>query len=146
MNGISLLPHVQAALNLASLLCLLAAYRAIRRHDTVSHRKYMLAAVGIGALFLVCYATYHATVGNVQFAGTGWVRPLYFAVLISHVTLAALLLPLCFLAIRRAPWGNPSGDSTRHRRIARWAWPIWLYVSLSGLIIYTLAFHRYPAT
>jgi uncharacterized membrane protein YozB (DUF420 family) len=116
------------------------AYRAIRRLDVERHRRLMLAAASVSAAFLVCYLTYHARVGSVRFTGQGPVRPLYFAILISHTILAAAIVPLVlrtlYLGLRRR--------DDRHRRIARWTFPIWLYVSVTGVVIYLMLYQLYP--
>lgn len=145
MELIPILPHFHAALNFASALLLFAAFQAIRRGDAVTHRQRMAGALIVSAIFLVSYLTYHAAVGNVKFAGTGWVRPVYFTLLITHVALAAVSLPMIFLTVRRAPWRLVT-TSDAHRRIARLTWPVWMYVSVSGLVVYAMAFHLYPPT
>ncbi|MEO5331352.1 MAG: DUF420 domain-containing protein [Magnetococcus sp. YQC-5] len=144
MELIPILPHVQAALNLTSAIFLLRAYRAIRRDDRASHQHHMMTAVMVSAVFLVSYLIYHAAVGNVKFAGVGWIRPIYFTILVSHVLLATVSLPMIFMTLRRAPWQLPGATCEPHRRIARLTLPVWLYVSLSGLVVYALAFHIYP--
>ncbi|NGZ06828.1 MAG: DUF420 domain-containing protein [Magnetococcales bacterium] len=144
MELIPVLPHFQAALNLTAALFLWAGFRAIRRRDLQTHRKRMAAAVLVSAIFLVSYLIYHAAVGNVKFAGEGWIRPVYFTILISHVALAAVSLPMIFLTLRRAPWQLLVSTCDPHRRIARLTWPVWMYVSISGLVVYVLAFHLYP--
>jgi uncharacterized membrane protein YozB (DUF420 family) len=116
------------------------AYRAIRRLDVARHRRLMLAAAWTSALFLVCYVAYHLRVGSVRFGGQGPVRAVYFAILISHTILAAAIVPLVlrtlYLGLRRRD------DS--HRRIARWTLPIWLYVSVTGVVIYLMLYRLYP--
>lgn len=144
MELIPVLPHFQAALNLTSALFLVAGHRAIRRGDRATHQKRMLGAVLVSAVFLVSYLIYHAAIGNVPFAGTGWIRPVYFTILVSHVLLAAGALPLIGYALRRAPWQTPGATCEPHRRIARWTLPVWLYVCVSGLVVYLLAFHIFP--
>ncbi|MEO5345618.1 MAG: DUF420 domain-containing protein [Magnetococcus sp. YQC-9] len=145
MELIPILPHFHAALNLTSALLLFAGFQAIRRGDAITHRKRMAGALFVSAIFLVSYLTYHAAVGNVKFAGTGWIRPVYFTILISHVGLAALSLPMIVMTLLRAPWKLNFTTSDPHRRIARLTWPVWMYVSISGLVVYALAFHIYPA-
>lgn len=144
MELIPVLPHLQAALNLTSAFFLVSAYRAIRRQDRPAHQQRMTSAVVVSGLFLVSYLIYHAAVGNVKFAGIGWIRPVYFTILTTHVLLAVLSLPLIFLTLRRAPWRDPNAiRCPLHQHIARKTLPIWLYVSLSGLVIYAMAFHLY---
>ncbi|MBF0418051.1 MAG: DUF420 domain-containing protein [Magnetococcales bacterium] len=144
MELISILPHFHASLNLASAVLLFSAAQAIRRGDAVTHRQRMAGALIVSAIFLASYLTYHAVVGNVKFAGTGWVRPVYFTLLITHVGLAVVSLPMIFLTVRRAPWRLVTTSSEAHRSIARLTWPIWMYVSISGLVVYAMAFHIYP--
>ena len=137
---LSHLPAVNATLNATSAVLLLLAYRAIRRLDVERHRGLMLAAASVSAAFLVCYLYYHAHVGSVRFTGQGPVRALYFTILISHTILAAAIVPLVlrtlYLGLRRR--------DDRHRRIARWTFPIWLYVSVTGVVIYLMLYQLYP--
>ena len=131
---------MNAALNATSAVFLLIAYRAIRRMEIERHRRWMLAAATTSALFLVSYLSYHAQVGSVPFTGRGAVRTAYFAVLISHTALAICTLPLVlrtlYLGLRRR--------DEKHRRIARWTFPIWLYVSATGVVVYVMLYHLYP--
>jgi uncharacterized membrane protein YozB (DUF420 family) len=99
----------------------------------------MLSALATSALFLCSYSIYHYEVGEVRFQGQGWVRPLYFSVLTSHVVLAAVIVPLALITVTRAMRGNIA----RHRRIARWTLPIWLYVSITGVIVYLMCYRLY---
>src|SRR5262249_30586075 len=100
------------------------------------HRKVMLAAFGTSTLFLICYVIYHAQVGSVRFTRSGFVRPLYFTILVTHVTLAAAVLPLAIVTLSR----GLKGRYPQHRRIARWTFPIWLYVSVTGVLVYVLLY------
>ncbi|MBF0191703.1 MAG: DUF420 domain-containing protein [Magnetococcales bacterium] len=143
---IPFLPHFQAALNLTAAVLLFSGLQAIRRRDLETHRKRMSGAVMVSAVFLVSYLIYHAAVGNVKFAGVGWIRPVYFTILIAHVALAALSLPMIFLTLRRAPWQRLDTACEPHRRIARKTFPVWMFVSISGLVVYLTAFHLYPPT
>lgn len=133
-------PTINAALNATSAVLLVVAYRAIRRRDVARHRRWMLAAAATSALFLVSYLVYHAQVGSVRFLGTGAARAVYFTVLLSHTILAAAVLPLVlrtlFLGLKRR--------DDRHRRLAKWTFPIWLYVSLTGVVVYVMLYHLYP--
>jgi uncharacterized membrane protein YozB (DUF420 family) len=135
------LPAINATLNATSALLLLLAYRAIRGLRVERHRRLMLSAASTSAVFLACYLYYHAHVGSVRFTGEGAVRPLYFAILISHTILAAAIVPLVlrtlYLGLRRR--------DDRHRRIARWTFPIWLYVSVTGVVIYLMLYQIYPS-
>ena len=135
----SVLPHLNAALNATSFLLLVAALYQIRRGNVLAHRRLMLSALAVSGLFLVSYVTYHAQYGSVRFAGQGLVRPIYFVILITHVILAAGIVPLVFVTVRRAL----RGDFERHRRIARWTYPLWLYVSVTGVVVYLMLYHLY---
>jgi putative membrane protein len=135
----SILPHLNAALNGASFLLLLAGFYQIRRGRVAAHRALMVSALAVSVLFLVSYVTYHAQYGSVRFAGQGLVRPVYFFILVTHVLLAAGIVPLVFVTARRAL----RGDFARHRRIARWTYPLWLYVSVTGVVVYLMLYHLY---
>lgn len=134
------LPALNAALNAASALLLLLGYRFIRRGRVPAHRACMLGALGVSALFLVSYVAYHLQVGSVRFAGPAWVRPIYFTILISHTALAAAVVPLALLTVGRA-W---RGRFEAHRRIARWTFPVWLYVSVTGVVVYLMLYRIFP--
>ncbi|MFY9552200.1 MAG: DUF420 domain-containing protein [Thermoanaerobaculia bacterium] len=138
--GVSDLPSVNATLNAASAVLLLFAYAAIRRHEIERHKRLMLAAAATSAVFLVCYIVYHAHVGSVRFTGQGPVRKVYFTILISHTILAVTIVPL---VLRTLYLGLKRRDD-RHRRLARWTFPLWLYVSVTGVIIYAMLYHLYP--
>jgi putative membrane protein len=133
-------PTLNAALNAACAVLLVAAYRAIRRKDIARHRRWMLAAAGTSTVFLASYLAYHARVGSVRFLGTGPARTVYFAVLLSHTLLAVVVLPL---VLRTLYLGLKRRDEP-HRRIATWTFPIWLYVSLTGVVVYVMLYHLYP--
>ncbi len=135
----SVLPHLNAALNATSFLLLVAAFIQIRRGNVGAHRKLMLSALAVSGLFLVSYVIYHANYGSVRFQGQGTVRAVYFVILVTHVILAAAIVPLVFITVRRAL----RGDFARHRRIARWTYPLWLYVSVTGVIVYLMLYHLY---
>ena len=134
--SVSDLPALNAALNGTAALLLLAGWWNIRRGRIEIHRRFMIAAFGTSALFLVSYVTYHALAGSRPFGGTGWVRPLYFTILLTHIVLAAAILPMSLLTLvlglRR--------DDARHRRLARWTLPLWLYVSVTGVVIYLMLY------
>ena len=131
------LPALNAGLNAAAALCLLGGYYWIRRRRVAMHKRFMVAALGFSSLFLTSYLIYHFQVGSVAFTGTGWVRPVYYAILLSHIVLAAAVLPLAAVTVYRA-W-NEQFES--HKRLARWTLPIWLYVSVTGVIIYWMLYH-----
>ncbi len=137
--AISDLPALNASLNgLAG--CLLAAgYVFIRRKRIAAHRACMVSASIASTLFLVSYVVYHAHVGSRPFPGQGAVRLLYFTILITHVTLAAAIVPMALITLKR----GLKLDVIRHRRIARWTWPIWMYVSVTGVVIYLMLYRIY---
>jgi putative membrane protein len=130
------LPAVNASLNALSGVLLTWGYVLIRTGRIAQHRRVMLAAFATSALFLACYVAYHAQVGSVRFTRQGIVRPLYFTILVTHVVLAAAILPLALVTLSR----GLKGRYDRHRRIARWTLPIWLYVSVTGVLVYVLLY------
>jgi putative membrane protein len=130
------LPAVNATLNALSAIFLVAGYVLIRLRRIDQHRRTMIAAFVTSSLFLVSYIVYHAQVGSVRFTRHGFVRPLYFSILITHVTLAALVLPLAIVTLRR----GLAARFSQHRWIARWTLPIWLYVSVTGVLVYVLLY------
>ncbi|MGE5244906.1 MAG: DUF420 domain-containing protein [Betaproteobacteria bacterium] len=139
MNPLSLfglLPAVNASLNALSAILLVIGYVMIRTRRIELHRRVMIAAFVTSSLFLACYLVYHAKVGNVRFMRQGIVRPVYFTILITHVTLAALVLPLALVTLSRAL----KARFPQHRRIARWTLPVWLYVSVTGVLVYVLLY------
>ena len=136
MLDVTLLPAVNATLNGTAAALLIAGYIQIRRGQINAHRTCMLAAFITSALFLVSYLIYHALVGSVAFTGQGPIRTLYFTVLISHVSLAVLILPLALVTLRR----GLRRDDARHVALARWTLPIWLYVSVTGVVVYWMLY------
>lgn len=132
MLDVETLPAVNASLNGVATILLTAGYVFIRRGQVSRHRACMLAAFAVSVLFLASYTVYHANVGSRPFAGEGIVRFIYFAVLIPHVVLAAVVPPLALLTLARAL----RGQLDRHRRLARWTLPIWLFVSVTGVVVY----------
>jgi uncharacterized membrane protein YozB (DUF420 family) len=130
------LPAINATLNALSGVLLLVGYVLIRSRRIEQHRKAMIAAFATSSLFLVCYVIYHAQVGSVRFTRQGFVRPLYFTILITHVTLAATIVPLALITLSR----GLKARYPQHRRIARWTFPIWMYVSVTGVIVYVLLY------
>jgi putative membrane protein len=133
------LPTLNAALNTLASVFLVTAYVLIRRGHRDLHRNCMLAALATSAVFLTSYVVYHANAGSVPFRGTGAIRVVYFAILIPHVLLAATILPLALITTAR----GLGGRFDRHVRIARWTLPIWLYVSVTGVVIYLMLYHLY---
>lgn len=134
--GVRDLPTLNAALNAASALLLAAAYHAIRRREIERHRRLMLSAVFTSVIFLVSYLVYHAQVGSVRFTGQGWVRPVYFTILITHTVLAAAIVPM----VARTLYLALKGRFAEHRRAARWTFPAWAYVSVTGVVIYVMLY------
>jgi putative membrane protein len=130
------LPAVNASLNAISGVLLLIAYAHIRARRIEQHRRFMIAAFTTSSLFLVCYLVYHAQVGSVPFTRQGFVRPLYFTILITHVTLAATVVPLALVTLSR----GLKARYPQHRRIARWTFPVWMYVSVTGVLVYVLLY------
>src|SRR6187401_3360308 len=130
------LPALNATLNAISFLLLVTGYVFIRRGDRQKHKACMIAALVTSSLFLTSYVIYHAQVGSVPFKGTGWIRTVYFAVLIPHVILAAAIVPPVLITVSRAL----SAKYDKHRRIARWTLPLWLYVSITGVIVYVMLY------
>ena len=135
------LPHFHVSLNASVAAIISLGYYFIKKDNPYAHRNCMIAAMTISVVFLISYLTYHANVGYVPFKGQGIVRPFYFTLLASHVILAALFVPIILVTATRAI----SGDYYKHSLIARWALPIWLYVSVTGVLIYILVFHVYTA-
>jgi len=130
------LPAVNASLNALSGVLLLIGFVMVRSGRIAAHRRVLIAAFATSSLFLICYVVYHAQVGSVRFTRQGFVRPLYFTILITHVTLAAAVLPLAILTLSR----GLKARYAPHRRIARWTLPIWMYVSVTGVLVYVLLY------
>ena len=131
------LPTLNAALNGTSAVLLALGYLFIRRKKVDLHKACMVSAFVTSTLFLVSYLFYHYHAGSKPFPGEGWTRPVYFAILISHVMLATVTLPLAIVTLAR----GLRGRFEKHRRIARWALPIWLYVSVTGVVVYLMLYH-----
>ena len=133
---IALLPTINATLNFIAAVLLIWGYSLIRRKQVYTHRKVMITAFITSCLFLVCYVVYHAHVGSVPFKKTGAIRTVYFSILITHTILAATVPVLAIITLRRAL----AAKFDRHRRIARWTLPIWLYVSVTGVVVYLMLY------
>jgi uncharacterized membrane protein YozB (DUF420 family) len=138
-TALGLLPTVNAVLNGTSAVLIGSARRMIRRGRIETHRKLMISAVATSTLFLVGYLTYHYSVGVIHFQGHGWPRTVYFAILLTHTVLAASVVPLVLITLS---YGLRRRDS-RHRQIARWAYPVWMYVSVTGVVIYVMLYHLF---
>lgn len=139
MTDYSIFPIINATLNGTSAVLIATGRALIRRGHIAAHRAFMIAAVVCSSAFLVSYLWYHAHVGSVRFQGQGLVRPLYFAILTTHTLLAAVVVPLVIITLVRALRAR----FDRHRAIARWTYPIWLYVSVTGVVIYVMLYHLY---
>ena len=138
--AVSMLPSLNATLNGTSAVFLALGYAFIRRRRVTAHLCCMLTAFAASVLFLLSYVAYHYQAGSRSFAGVGWVRGVYLALLTSHIVLAAVIVPLALTTIARA-WQR---TFDRHRRIARWTLPLWLYVSVSGVVVYWMLYHLVP--
>ncbi|MGA2299251.1 MAG: DUF420 domain-containing protein [Candidatus Acidiferrum sp.] len=130
---------LNATLNATSAILLAAGYVAIRSGKRDLHKKLMLSAFAVSTVFLVSYLVYHYRVGHVAFQGHGWIRPVYFALLLSHTLLAILIVPLILVTLRRA-WLE---RFDKHRLIARWTLPLWFYVCVTGVIVYLMVYQIY---
>ncbi len=130
---------LNAALNGTSAILLAFGYSAIRQRKIALHRKIMLSAFAVSTLFLISYLVYHYRVGHVAFQGQGWIRPVYFALLLSHTILAIVIVPMILVTLRRA-WLQ---KFDKHRLIARYTLPVWMYVSITGVIVYLLLYRIY---
>jgi len=133
------LPHLNAALNATATVLLVTGWLLIKRRRIQQHRAVMIAAVVTSAAFLTSYVTYHANAGSKPFPGTGPIRTIYFAILIPHVILAAVSLPPILITFIR----GLRRDDQRHRRIARWTLPVWLFVSVTGVVVYVMLYRMY---
>jgi putative membrane protein len=137
----SILPHLNAFLNASSFVLLSCGYFLIRRRRISAHRNCQVAALSASILFLISYIVYHSHHGVTRFAGQGIVRPIYFTILTTHTILAAVIVPFVIVTVRRAK----RRDFRRHKGIARWTLPLWLYVSITGVIVYLMLYHLYPS-
>lgn len=133
------LPAVNATLNAIAAVLLLIGYVKIRQRRIEEHRKYMIGAFAVSVLFLICYLIYHANVPSRRFTAEGPVRIVYFFVLITHIVLAAFVPPMAIVTLVR----GLRERYDRHARIARWTWPIWMYVSVTGVIVYLMLYQLY---
>jgi uncharacterized membrane protein YozB (DUF420 family) len=133
-------PALIASLNGISAVLLVAGRYMIARGRMAAHRAFMLSAVVASALFLVCYVYFHAHVGDILFLGQGVWRKVYFAILIPHVTLAIVIVPMVIITLSR----GLRARYDRHRAIARWTWPLWMYVSVTGVIVYFMLYRWFP--
>jgi len=137
----AMFPAIDASLNGTSAVLLLVGRGYIKRGRMAAHRAVMLAALASSSIFLACYLYYHWHVGSVHFQGQGWSRPVYFSILISHTILAAAIVPMIIITLSRALRER----FDRHRAIARWTYPLWMYVSVTGVIVYFMLYHLFAA-
>ena len=137
---VAALPALNAILNGTSAVLLACGWVAIRRRRIAVHRACMLGAFSVSVLFLVSYVVYHALAGSRPFTGQGWIRPVYFAILISHVVLAAAMVPFVLTTLYRAL----GADFPRHVRLARVTLPVWIYVSVTGVLVYLILYRLFP--
>jgi uncharacterized membrane protein YozB (DUF420 family) len=137
---VAVLPHLNAALNATSAILLVIGFGLIRSGQRDVHRKVMISALIVSSVFLVSYLTYHFTAPVFIYRGPSWSRPFYYALLISHVVLAAVVTPM----VAVTAWRALHGTFDRHRRLARWTLPVWLYVTVTGVVIYAILYHVYP--
>ena len=135
------LPAVNATLNGLSAIFLAAGFVAIKRGEKIAHRNCMISAFVTSVIFLGCYLTYHATVKTItHFVDPAWFRPIYLTILVTHTILAAAIVPLILMTLWRAKKQNFDA----HKKIARWTWPLWMYVSVTGVVIYLLLYQIFP--
>jgi putative membrane protein len=132
---------LNASLNGTSAILLACGYAAIRRGKMKVHKAFMIAAFSVSTAFLISYLVYHYRVGHVAFQGQGWIRPVYFALLLSHTVLAVVIVPMILVTLRRA-WVE---RFDKHKIIACWTLPLWFYVSVTGVIVYVLLYQVYPS-
>ncbi len=137
----AMFPAIDASLNGTSAVLLLVGRNFIKHGRMAAHRAVMIAALASSSIFLACYLYYHWHVGSVHFQGQGWSRPVYFSILISHTILAAVIVPMIIITLSRALRER----FDRHRAIARWTYPLWMYVSVTGVIVYFMLYHLFAA-
>ena len=133
---------LNASLNGVSAILLAGGYAAIRSGKVAVHKRFMISAFAVSSTFLVSYLIYHYRVGHVAFQGQGWIRPVYFVLLLTHTVLAIVIVPMILVTLRRA-WLE---RFDRHRVIARWTLPLWFYVSVTGVIVYLMVYQIYART
>jgi putative membrane protein len=144
MTALDVFPPLNASLNALSGILLAIAYGFIRRKNIVQHRRFMLAACTTSILFLICYVTHHIIRGGVvtRFAGTGFWRTTYLTILTTHTILAITIVPMAILSVRY----GLKNRVVQHRHIARWTFPLWMYVSVTGVLVYFFLYHWFPST
>ena len=135
----SILPTLNAILNASSGILVLLGYRNIKRSNESVHKRFMLSAMGVSAIFFASYLFYHWEVGSVKFQGSGMIRWFYFTLLISHTILAVAIVPM----VLRTAYLALKGNFAKHRKIAKWTFPIWVYVSVTGVMVYLMLYQIY---
>jgi uncharacterized membrane protein YozB (DUF420 family) len=138
--SLSDLPAVNASLNAMSAMLLAVGFVLIRRGRQAAHRNFMVAAIVCSVLFLTCYVIYHLHAGRTVFKDPAWFRPIYLTLLLTHTTLAVVIIPMIIITASRAARRR----FDLHKKIARWTWPIWMYVSVTGVVIYFLLYQIFP--
>ena len=143
MTPVQFFPPLNASLNALSGLLVLIAWIHIRRKNVVMHRRFMLSACATSVLFLICYVTYHTLQGGrmTRFAGSGFWKTFYLWMLGTHTVLAAIILPMVIISV----WLGLKGRVAQHRRIARWTFPLWMYVSVTGVLVYFFLYQWFPS-
>jgi len=141
MPTATVLPHINAVLNGISTVLLVIGFVLIKNGRRDAHRTAMISAIVVSAIFLVSYLTYHFTAPIFLFPGAGWAVPAYYTLLVSHVVLAAIVTPMVIVTA----WRALHGEFDRHKAIAKWTWPIWIFVTVSGVAVYVILYHIYPA-
>lgn len=134
MISLTELPQLNAVLNSIATAFLIAGFVFIQKKNIAAHMRMMWSAFIVSALFLISYLIFHYHVGSVGYDGTGWIRPVYFFILITHIILAIVNLPMILLTMYRAI----RKDFVRHKKVARWTWPVWMYVSVTGVVVYLM--------
>lgn len=138
--NLSDLPAINACLNSLSAILLAVGYRFIRRKNILAHRNCMIGAFLVSTIFLISYVVYHFNAGRTVFKDPAWFRPIYLTILLTHTVLAVAIVPMVLITLSRAL----KQRFDQHRRIARWTWPLWMYVSVTGVIIYLLLYQIFP--
>ena len=134
------LPAINATLNGLSAVMLAAGFYFIKKGNRRAHQKCMIGAFSTSVVFLICYLTYHYTAGHTSFKNPDWFRPIYLTLLFTHVVLAVAIVPLILKSIYHAA----KGDFEKHKKVAKWTWPLWMYVSVTGVVIYLLLYQIFP--
>src|SRR5262245_14159108 len=138
--SLSDLPALNACLNSLSAILLAVGYRFIRKKNIIAHRNCMIGAFLVSTIFLICYVVYHFNAGRTVFKEPAWFRPIYLTILLTHTVLAVAIVPMVLITFSRAL----KQRFDQHRKIARWTWPLWMYVSVTGVIIYLLLYQIFP--